>query len=71
MNATTMPQSPSGDWRVSLLEVKGLGSTVDMVELQLEGKTSTFDVKPPAETGEGVSCTYYEGLDAVVVVQSV
>ncbi|EWM21510.1 signal peptide peptidase family protein [Nannochloropsis gaditana] len=62
MNATTMPQSPSGDWRVSLLEVKGLGSTVDMVELQLEGKTSTFDVKPPAETGEGplkVAKTFY------------
>lgn len=51
---------PTGDWRVTLLGVKGLKpAAFDTVELTLEGKTSTFDLsaadsKKPAAGGEEV-----------------
>ena len=35
---------PAGDWRVTLLAVKGVKAAFDSVELTLEGKTSGFDL---------------------------
>lgn len=49
-----MPESPSGDWRVSLVSAKGVKGPIDTVELQLEGKTNTFDVTPPTDGGAEV-----------------
>jgi len=51
---TPMPVSPSGDWRVSLVAAKGVKGPIDIVELQLEGKTNTFDVTPPTDGGAEV-----------------
>jgi len=51
---TPMPESPSGDWRVSLVAAKGVKGPIDIVELQLEGKTNTFDVTPPTDGGAEV-----------------
>lgn len=45
-----------GDWRVSILGVKGVKAAFDTVELTLEGKTSTFDVEVKGSgNGEEVS----------------
>ena len=53
-NATPMPESPSGDWRVTLVAAKGVKGPIDIVELQLEGKTNTIDVVPPTDGGAEV-----------------
>ena len=49
-----MPASPSGDWRVSLLALKGVKGPIDTVELALEGKTSTIPLSPPTDGGAEV-----------------
>ncbi len=56
-----MPESPSGDWRVTLVSAKGVKGPIDMVELQLEGKTNTFDVTPPTDGGAEVVSIYWDG----------